>query len=603
MGVLVGCPGTDGLVVSSSAGGGGAVACTPEDAKSACGADTTCKKHSCDAGLCKTVLAGKGTPCSDGGGLVCSDAGECVKAHCADGVIDADETDQDCGGKDCTMPACANDKKCATAGDCTSGFCDKSGGSGICKPCAKSAQCAADHYCDASDKDAANWKCAPDKPQGASCGDPAECPNDNCVDGVCCDSKCDAPCSACSKALGADVDGFCKAAVVKIQQDAGSCDSAKGCSKPPCGCDTMAICKSMSCTAQIDVGGHSCARLADGTVWCWGGNYNGQLGDGTKTNKSLPVKVDALGSTATSVRASTGSHTCALKNDGTLWCWGFNNRGQLGDGTTVDETMPVQVTALGSLVVEVAVGSQHTCARKTNGTVWCWGWNDGGQLGDGTYDTKSTPAQVAALGSSALEVAAGDSHTCARKADGTLWCWGNGNLGALGDGSATVKPTPVQVAALGTSVIGVTAGGGYTCARKSDSTAWCWGWNDKGQLGDGTTTDKSIPVQLTTLGTTVSEIQAGFKGTCARRTDGSAWCWGANGLGQLGDGTTTEQHTPVQVSMLSAAAELRVGLNGACARKSDNTVWCWGGGGAGQLGNGKSLSVNPFPVQAALYCP
>ena len=159
--------------------------------------------------------------------------------------------------------------------------------------------------------------------------------------------------------------------------------------------------------------------------------------------------------------------------------------GAIGDGTTTDQSSPVQVTALGADVVEVEAGGAHVCARKGDGTLWCWGMNDVGQLGDGTTMSRSSPVQVTTLGASVVGVSAGIRHTCARKADGTLLCWGLNGMGQLGDGTSTDRSSPVQVTALGPAVVDVAAGMYFTCAAKGDSTLWCWGESRNGQLGYG----------------------------------------------------------------------------------------------------------------------
>jgi alpha-tubulin suppressor-like RCC1 family protein len=254
------------------------------------------------------------------------------------------------------------------------------------------------------------------------------------------------------------------------------------------------------------------------------------------------------------VAAGWGPHTCARKMDSTLWCWGFNGAGQLGDGTTVTpRALPVQVTTLGVTVVEVAAGVAHTCARKMDGTLWCWGHSGKGQVGDGSLDTpKPSPVQVSTLGTDVAGMTAGYEHTCARKGDGTLWCWGDNNSGQLGDGTMTTpRPLPVQVSMLGGAVSQVAAGFYHTCARRSDGTLWCWGDNTWGQLGIGTASPfpRLTPVQVAALGSTVTAVAIGVYHSCATKADRTVWCWGRNNYGLLGDGTTMDSPTPVQVHL------------------------------------------------------
>jgi len=258
--------------------------------------------------------------------------------------------------------------------------------------------------------------------------------------------------------------------------------------------------------------------------------------------------------------------SCGVNDEGAVWCWGSNDRGQLGDGTEDDHTVPVQVVGSGGVgmlsgAVGIGAGSKHTCVVKTDGTVWCWGLNDRGQLGDGTNDDHSVPVQVKGSGgtgtlTTVTEITAGLQHSCAVKTDGTAWCWGLNDKGQLGDNTTTDSSTPVQVKGPGgtgtlTTVTEITAGLQHSCAVKTDGTAWCWGLNNKGQLGDNTTTDSSTPVQVKGPGgtgtlTTIILIGSGNNHTCAAKQTHTIWCWGLNDNGQLGNNTTTNSPTPVQ---------------------------------------------------------
>ena len=336
-------------------------------------------------------------------------------------------------------------------------------------------------------------------------------------------------------------------------------------------------------------GYHTCARKADNTLWCWGANHEGQIGDGTTVNtKPSPVYVSTLSNSVVGVAAGHW-HTCARKGDGTLWCWGRGAYGQLGNGTTSPTTSPVQVTALGTSVVDVAAGEDHTCARKGDGTLWCWGYNGYGQVGDGTPPgLKASPVQITALGTGVLEVATGGSHTCARKNDGTFWCWGSNGFGQYGNGTYTSQSSPMQITAFGTNVAEISAGQYHTCVRKADGTLWCTGENNHGQLGDGTGLDKTSPVLIAALGTSVVEVAAGGYHTCARKADGTLWCWGFNWTGAVGDGTYVGPRlSPIQVTALgTTAVEGAAGYAHTCARRSDGTLWCWGLNTYGEVGEG-----------------
>jgi len=343
----------------------------------------------------------------------------------------------------------------------------------------------------------------------------------------------------------------------------------------------------------------------DGTVWAWGNNNNGQLGDGSATSKNTPVQVSGL-SGMTAVAAGSG-HTVALKNDGTVWAWGNNSNGQLGDGSAASKNTPVQVNGLSSMTA-VAAGSGHTVAMKNDGTVWAWGNNSNGQLGDGSAASKNTPVQVSGL-YSMTAVAAGSGHTVALKNDGTVWAWGNNSTGQLGNGNFTPSnPTPAQVSGLsGMSsgvVIAVAAGYDHTVALKNDGTVWAWGNNATGQLGNGNITPSNTPVQVSGL-SGVTAVAAGFGHTVALKSDGTVRTWGNNTKGQLGNGltngTTIDSAIPVVVSGMVGVTDIAAGYEGSVvlkgAFKGDGTVWAWGSNSNGQLGNGLAVD-SAIPVQA-----
>lgn len=290
---------------------------------------------------------------------------------------------------------------------------------------------------------------------------------------------------------------------------------------------------------------HTCALTTSGGVKCWGWNDFGQLGDGTTVSKTTPVNVSGLGGGATAISVGD-SHTCALTTGGGVKCWGHNLWGQLGDGTTTLRITPVNVSGLGSGVTAIATGTSHTCALTTGG-VRCWGYNFSGQLGDGTTIDRITPVAVTGLGSGVTAITAGQIHNCALTVGGGVKCWGEGSFGALGDGNNIDRHTPVDVAGLGSGVIVIAAGNSHTCALTSGGGVKCWGMNYYGTLGDGTSTTKYAPVNVTGLGSGMTAIAAGNSHTCAVSTGGGVKCWGWNDYGQIGDGTITGRLTPVTV--------------------------------------------------------
>ncbi|MDD5222564.1 MAG: fibronectin type III domain-containing protein [bacterium] len=350
--------------------------------------------------------------------------------------------------------------------------------------------------------------------------------------------------------------------------------------------------------AEISAGssmdeGHTCARLTDNTIRCWGYNSTGQLGDGTGISSNVPVAVIGI---TTASEISTGfDHTCARLNDNTVKCWGDNYRGQLGNGTNTASNTPVTVFGINT-AAEISAGGDHTCIRLTDNTVKCWGDNHYGQLGNGKYINSNTPVVVSGV-SEAAEISAGWGHACARLSDSTIKCWGNNQEGELGNGgNMSYSVAPIAVYGI-TTVSEISVGGEHSCARLTDNTIKCWGLNNYGQLGDGTNTDSNTPVTVFGINT-AAEISAGGDHTCVRLTDNTVKCWGNNHYGQLGDGTSTDSNTPVTVVGITTAAEISVGKGSdifeghTCARLADNTIKCWGDNYSGQLGNGTNTHSN-----------
>ena len=338
---------------------------------------------------------------------------------------------------------------------------------------------------------------------------------------------------------------------------------------------------------------HTCALTTSGGVKCWGANDYGQLGDGTTTNRTTPVDVSGL---TTGVRAisSGGTSTCALTTANGVKCWGENFYGQLGDGTTDDSTAPVDVSGLTAGVAAISVGGGHACALTDSGGVKCWGWNDKGQLGDNTHIGRTQPVDVAGLASAVAKVSAGSQHTCAVTTSGGVKCWGRNFEGQLGDGSKTDSSTPIDVSGLGSGISDLNAGHFHNCALTDGGGVKCWGWNDKGQLGDGTTTDRTTPVDVDGLSSGIADVRAGDSHSCALTTAGNMKCWGDNGDGQLGNDTTTNSTTPTDVLMgVDSLASIKtVGAGGShtCATTKAGGVQCWGGNLRGQLGDGTTIS-------------
>jgi alpha-tubulin suppressor-like RCC1 family protein len=341
---------------------------------------------------------------------------------------------------------------------------------------------------------------------------------------------------------------------------------------------------------------HTLVVKPDGTVWAWGGNGNGQLGDGSTTRRDLPKQVPGLSGVIGVAAGNT--HSLAVKSNGTVWAWGSNNAGQIGDNTTTQRLSPVQVSGLTN-VIAVAAGSSYSVALKSDGTVWAWGTNAQGQLGDGTTTNRLTPVQVSSL-TTATAISARSGHTLALKSDGTVVAWGQNGNAQLGDGSTTSRTSPVSVSGL-SSVAGISAGDSHSLAWKSDGTAWAWGSNSNGQLGDGTNTQRSTPVAVSNLGA-IAGLVAGGSHSEAVKTDGSVWAWGQNSNGQLGDGSSTSTTVPVSIASVSSVATLAAGQQQTFYITTDGTVWGTGRNDSAQIGDGTLVKrLTPVKVSEASY--
>ncbi|OBS51711.1 hypothetical protein A8B73_14895 [Methylosinus sp. 3S-1] len=343
---------------------------------------------------------------------------------------------------------------------------------------------------------------------------------------------------------------------------------------------------------------HACAVSAAGGARCWGGNDRGALGDGSTKQRDAPVDVQGL---SHDIVAVTGGilHSCALTSAGAVKCWGFNNSGILGDGTSNDRLRPVGVSGLSSGVVAVAAGAVHTCALTSAGAAKCWGYNSEGQLGDGTTSSRRTPVDVAGLSSGVVAITGGREHTCAATSAGAVKCWGYNDRGQIGDGTTSDHSAPVAVSGLSSGVVGISAGGAHSCALTSAGAVLCWGANFDGQLGDGTYENRSTPVAVSGLSSGVVAISAGEYHTCALTGAGAVLCWGSNSFGALGDASTPgSRPIPGPVTGLSSGVRVvAAGGSHTCALTSAGAVQCWGQNFFGQIGDGTNTHRStPTPV-------
>jgi alpha-tubulin suppressor-like RCC1 family protein len=311
-----------------------------------------------------------------------------------------------------------------------------------------------------------------------------------------------------------------------------------------------------------------------GGLWAWGYNNYGQLGDGTTTNRVSPVKImDNVTSVSTG-----GNHVFAIKSDGSLWAWGYNNYGQLGDGSTTNRVSPVKIM---DNAESVAAGSSHSIVVTTDGSLWAWGYNNYGQLGDGSTTNRVSPVKIMDY---AKIIAVGSSHSIVITTDGSLWAWGYNYYGQLGDGTTSNKLTPYKVLE---NVIDVTVGHNSTAVITTDESLWAWGYNNYGQLGDGTRINRSSPVFVMD---NVSRVSTGGFHTLAIKTDGTLWAWGWNNYGQLGDGTLVNKSSPIKV--MNNVSSVATGAQHSLVSKSDSSLWSWGINIYGQLGNGTQTNSN-----------
>ena len=371
-----------------------------------------------------------------------------------------------------------------------------------------------------------------------------------------------------------------------------------------------AVSGGLAFTSLVDSGNHRCGLVADGKAYCWGSNSSGQLGDGTagsasdyrSADRSVPVAVLG-GPTFASLSAGSG-HTCGLTTAGPAYCWGANTQGQLGDGTsgngdwsdtTANRSAPVAVLG-GRIFTAIAVGGDHTCALDAGGVAYCWGWNQDGQLGDGTTGTNRVTPTAVSGSLTFSNITAGWHHTCGVTVGGAAYCWGMNYMAQLtGYTSGSVVPLAVT----GWSFSRIWAGDYHTCAITTSGTALCWGLNDWGQLGDGTLNRGYWPTQVAG-GMSFSMIAPANIHTCGLTTLGAAYCWGTNFGGNIGDGiasTVRSASSPIAVSggISFASIDANVHAESVCGLTPAGTPYCWGYNASGQLGDG-TTSERPSPV-------
>ncbi len=354
----------------------------------------------------------------------------------------------------------------------------------------------------------------------------------------------------------------------------------------------------------LSVGGvANYALLPDGALKAWGAGQNGRIGDGTTINRSTPVDVRLQPSDQLRQVSGGGDHACAATVNNDVLCWGWNAYRQTGSTSSSDQLYPFKVAALNGSAASVDAGGQHSCAVMNSGGIKCWGANSYGQLGIGPSGTSvsAAPLDVVGLGATALAVSTGYLHSCALLSNRTVKCWGHNGYGQLGNNGNADSPSPVDVIGLDGDVSGIAAGWYHNCALHTAGKVKCWGSNSNGQIGNNTTMNQKTAVEV--ISRDALSIAAGGYQTCAVRTLGKAQCWGKNNYSQLGDNTTTDRWVPVDVQGLYGFVQA-IGTDGglyswghSCALLSNSKVQCWGNNYWGQLGDGTSIDHKlPAPV-------
>jgi alpha-tubulin suppressor-like RCC1 family protein len=364
-------------------------------------------------------------------------------------------------------------------------------------------------------------------------------------------------------------------------------------------------------TAVAAAWNHTCALTQAGEVYCWGRNDYGQLGIAALAELTIPTMVSSLPGTAVALD-SGGQRTCAVDVQGRVWCWGINEYDRLGAGMLGSIVTPFEVVGLQMKATTVAVGDFHTCALLAMGEVQCWGANSFGQLGDGSLDDSAEP--VFAVGFSgapgaetAIAIEAGSASTCVLTASRKVQCWGSNRKGELGNGTTADHRTPLDVVSptgegFLERVDAIASGASHTCALTDIGEVYCWGRNDRGQLGIARTTSRSIPVRVSRLTTPVKALAAGSAHTCALTRQGEVWCWGLNKDGQLGVGSTNDYTAPAKIVNPSNITAIAAGGWHTCALTEGGSLLCWGWNQQGQLGDG-SITDRLRPVHVLVALP
>ena len=325
-------------------------------------------------------------------------------------------------------------------------------------------------------------------------------------------------------------------------------------------------------------------------ILAWGNNGSGRLGDGTTTSRSSPVSV--IGGFTDWIQVSAGNeHSLGLRSNGTVWAWGDNASGRLGDGTITHRSSPVPVVGGFTNWIQASAGWDHSLGLRANGTLWAWGDNASGRLGDGTSAARSSPVSVIGGFTDWIYAGVGAGFSIGLRANGTAWAWGAGGVGRLGSGSDTNTTSPVSVVGGFTDWIQLSTYRLHTVGVRANGDAWAWGFNGNGVLGDNTTTNRNSPVSVVGGFTNWIQASAGWDHSLGLRANGTVWAWGAGANGKLGTNNTTNRSSPVAVVggftnwiSVDGGEEHSVGV------RVDGTAWAWGLNTEGQLGDGTTTN-------------
>ncbi|HYC32595.1 MAG TPA: hypothetical protein VEB59_09945 [Gemmatimonadales bacterium] len=362
--------------------------------------------------------------------------------------------------------------------------------------------------------------------------------------------------------------------------------------------DEQATASAVAAPAFVQVSGgagHSCGLSAAGAAWCWGHNEAGQLGTSDLSSRLLPAPV--TGSHTFRQISAGGTYTCAIATDDRVWCWGGNFNGQLGDGTVERRTAPTAVaTTLRFQSVSTGSGSEHTCAIGTDRLAYCWGAGYDGELGDGTRGFRTVPGPVSG-DRHWRQISAGYTHTCGITAGRVLLCWGADDEGQLGDGPDLLRKVRPKRVAGGRLYDRVSAGILRSCAVSTEGQAFCWGAGELGQIGDGGMVSRSVPTKVAGTRSWRNISAVGTNHTCAETSVGKVLCWGINDYGALGDGTTDSHARPAAVSGAFTFIQMASGVDQTCAVVASGAAYCWGSNEGGQVGDGTSRNIRTAPTR------